>query len=198
MKFRERGGESDYFRVIAREDGTTLVFDPPRNGVPTLDAGEVYEFSTRGDFAMTSSAPVLVAQFMASQSMTTPPGTFGVSGSCPYEIGGTCQGDPSLLIVAPVAQWTSDPIFLVPDTYKYQFIDIAYEVGTVVKLDGVELDVAAGRAIGGSNWRALTRVTAGGARTVEASAPVGVVVYGYDHNISYAYNGGLSFRRLSP
>jgi hypothetical protein len=198
MKFANRGGESDYYRVIAREPGTVLTFDPPRTGVPTLGPGQVYEFSTRGDFSLSSSAPVLVGQFMASQSMTTPPGAFGVSGDCPWEIGGTCQGDPSMLIVAPVAQWIADPIFLVPDTYRHQFIAIAFEQGTTLTLDGSAVETATARPIGATGWRALTLPTSGGARRIVASAPVGVVAYGYDHNISYAYNGGLTFRRLAP
>lgn len=191
-KLTERGGEADYFRVLAQADDTTLTFDPPRLS-PTLEAGGFWQFSSRDDFTLTSSRPVLLAQFMASQSETTPPGTFGVSEDCPFDVGRTCQGDPALVLAAPVEQWRSDHIFLVPDTYRHQFIDIAFRNGTELTLDGIALDTGGARTVGGADWRALTLATTGGYRTLAAGAPVGVVVYGYDHNISYAYNGGLDF-----
>jgi len=196
-KFTDRGGEADYFRVLALEGATELVFDPPR-AAPTLVAGGVWEFDSRVDFTLSSSKPVLLAQFMASQSMTTPPGPFGVSGDCPPEIGGTCQGDPALVLAAPVEQWRNDVIFLVPDTYSHQFINVAFEVGTGMSLDGVAVDTSGARAVGGDGWRSLVIPTSGGYRSLIASRPVGVLVYGYDHNISYAYNAGLDFKALGP
>ena len=128
--------------------------------------------------------------------MTTPPGPYGVSGDCPPEIGGTCQGDPALVLAAPVAQWRTDRIFLVPDTYRHQFINVAFAADTGLTLDGAPLDTASARAIGGGDWRALTLATTGGYHTLVATRPVGLVVYGFDHNISYAYDGGLDFRNL--
>ena len=196
MKFTDRGGEADYFKVLAQEDGTELTFDPPRAGAPTLSAGQSWQFSSRDDFALTATRPILVAQFMASQSMTTPPGPYGVSGDCPPEIGGTCQGDPALVLAAPVAQWRTDRIFLVPDTYRHQFINVAFAADTGLTLDGAPLDTASARAIGGGDWRALTLATTSGYHTLVATRPVGLVVYGFDHNISYAYDGGLDFRNL--
>lgn len=194
-KFTDRGGESDYFRVLAQEGATELVFDPPR-AAPTLVEGGMWEFESKVDFTLTSSKPVLLAQFMASQSMTKPPGPFGVSGDCPGEIGGTCQGDPALVLAAPVEQWRNDVIFLVPDTYSHQFINVAFAAGTELTLDGVAVDLAAARTIGGGDWRSLVIPTSGGYRVLVASQPVGVLVYGYDHNISYAYNAGLDFKAL--
>lgn len=195
-KFTDRGGEADYLRVVAREDGTTLTLDPPRAGLSTLDAGEHVEIPIHEDVVVRASAPVLVAQFMASQSTTTPPGPFGVSGSCPPEIGGTCQGDPALVLAPPVRQWVREHIFLVPDTYAHQFIAVAFAEGTSLTLDGVAVDTSAARTIGASAWRAITLTTSGGFRRLVASEPVAVVVYGFDHNISYAYNGGLELRDL--
>ncbi|MFO0745408.1 MAG: IgGFc-binding protein [Myxococcota bacterium] len=197
-KFTDRGGESDYYRVVAQADDTTLTFDPPRANTPTLAAGKFWQFASKGDFTLTASRPILLAHFMASQSMTTPPGPFGVSDDCPAEIGGTCQGDPALVLEAPVAQWRKDQIFLVPDTYSHQFIDVVFAADTTFTLDGQSVDTGAARAVGGGDWRALTLATSGGYRTLVATQPVGVVVYGYDHNISYAYNGGLDFRALTP
>lgn len=198
-KFTDRGGEFDYFRVVAQEDGTVLTFDPPLASgpeAPTLQAGAFWQFASKSDFALTSNHPILLAQFMASESMTTPPGPFGVSEDCPPEIGGTCQGDPALVLPAPVAQWRPDQIFLVPDTYAHQFISVVFTAGTTMTLDGVAVDTSLARTIGSAAWRAVTLPTSGGRRTLVGSAPLGVIVYGFDHNISYAYNGGLDFRNL--
>jgi len=195
-KFTDRGGEADYYKVLAQADGTTLTFDPPRAGAPTLAAGESWQFSAREDFTLTASQPVLVAHFMASQSMTTPPGPFGVSGDCPLEFGGNCQGDPALVLAAPIAQWRTERIFLVPDTYRHQFIDVAFAAGASLTLDDAPLDTAGARPIGASDWRALTVPMRGGFHTLVSDTPVGLVVYGFDHNISYAYDGGLDFRNL--
>lgn len=194
-KFTDRGGESDYFRVLATEGDTELVFDPPR-AAPTLVAGGMWQFDSKDDFVLTTSKPVLLAQFMASQNMTRPPGPFGVSQDCPSEIGGTCQGDPALVLAAPIAQWRRELIFLVPDTYTYQFINIAMSAGSELTLDGVAVDTANAKAIGGSDWQSLVVPVGGGYHKLAASQPVGVVVYGYDHNISYAYNAGLDFKAL--
>ncbi len=198
-KFTDRGGEADYFRVVAQVDGTVLTFDPPLASgpeAPTLQAGAFWQFASKSDFALTSNHPILLAQFMASESMTTPPGPFGVSEYCPPEIGGTCQGDPALVLPAPVAQWRADQIFLGPDTYQHQFISVVFAAGTTMTLDGVAVDTSLGRTVGSAAWRAVTLPTSGGRRTLVGSAPLGVIVYGFDHNISYAYNGGLDFRNL--
>lgn len=195
-KFTDRGGEADYFKVLAQADGTELVFDPPRSGAPVLAAGQSWQFSAREDFTLVASRPILVAHFMASQSTTTPPGPFGISGDCPLEFGGNCQGDPALVLAAPIAQWRTERIFLVPDTYRHRFIDVAFAAGTRLQLDGAPLDTAAARTVGASDWRALTVPTTGGFHALVSDAPVGLVVYGFDHNISYAYDGGLDFRNL--
>jgi hypothetical protein len=194
-KFTDRGGEPDYVRVLAQADGTVLELDPPR-AAPVLAAGEVWELETRGDFTLLASKPVLVAQFMASQSVTKPPGPFGRSPGCDPQYGGTCLGDPSMLLVAPVGQWRTDPIFLVPDTYRHQFLNVAFSAGTAVRIGGVALDTSEARQVGQGDWRVVTVPVASGVREVVASAAVGVVVYGYDHNISYAYQAGLDFKPL--
>ncbi len=194
-KLTDRGGEADHIKILALEDGTELTFDPPR-AAPVLDAGGIFELTTRESLTLESSRPVLVAQFLASQSTAEPPGPFGVSPGCNTALGGNCQGDPSMLLVTPIGQWRTDPIFLVPDTYRVQFVNIALATGTTLRLDGEVLDTAAARPIGTGAWRLLTVPVTSGVRTIVASQPIGVVVYGYDHNISYVYQAGLDFRPL--
>jgi hypothetical protein len=65
-----------------------------------------------------------------------------------------------------------------------------------MRLDGVDIDTSGAFVIGSGQWRGLTLPMTNGARKIQASKPINVIVYGYDHNISYAYNGGLNFKPL--
>ncbi|MBN1947056.1 MAG: IgGFc-binding protein [Bradymonadales bacterium] len=198
-KFTDRGGESDYYRIVALEDGTRPVFDPPRFDVPTLPRGHYYEFKSTGDFLVTSEKPILLGQFMASENMTSPSGPFGQSPTCPLDVGGSCWGDPSLVLVPPIEQLRSDYIYLVPNTYRYNFLNIAYPEGATVTIDGLDLVLDSCQPVGdpdSSDWCAVTRTAQPGYHTLFASAPVAVIVYGFDHNISYAYPAGLDFKVL--
>jgi hypothetical protein len=193
-KFADRGGESDYVRIVALTDGTTLAFDPPLPAASApMRAGEVRTVELQADVALTTSSPVLVAQFMASQSMTDPDGPFGQSDGCPAEIGGSCVGDPSLVLAAPVGKWQFDLIFLVPETYRWQFANVVLEAGSTLSLDGAPVDTSSARTIGASGFLALTLPLTPGRYRLTGSRPISAIIYGYDHNISYAYCAGLAF-----
>jgi hypothetical protein len=196
-KFVERGGESDYFRILALADGTGLTFDPPRTGVPILDRGEFYEMESRESFVVTSEQPVLVGQFMASQSMTSDSGPFGTSEFCPEEIGGSCWGDPSLALVPPVAQMRRDYVYPVPDTYAYNFVNLAFRAGTAVSLDGTTLDLSAALAVGFSEWMTIALPAEHGRRVLVGDGPLSVGIHGFDHNISYACEAGMNVLDLT-
>ncbi len=194
-KFADRGGEADYVRIVAITDGTTLAWDPV-DAAPAGDAmraGEVRTVALRVDAALTASAPVVVAQFMASQNMTDPDGPFGQSPDCPAEIGGSCVGDPSLVLAPPVSKWQADLIFLVPETYRWQFANVLFRTGAALTLDGAAVDTTTARAIGMSGFSALTVPLGPGRYRLTGSSPISAIIYGYDHNISYAYCAGLAF-----
>lgn len=203
-KFTDRGGDSDYFRVVARDDNTTLTFDPPRDNVPTLKKGKYYEFESKESFKLSADKPVMLAQFMASMSMTSPTGPFGkdeppyTNNYCPDEDvgGGTCWGDPSLVLVPAKEQLRTQYIFLVPDTYLYDFVNIAFAPGTTITLNDVPLDLTPAKPVGAGEFLSITLKMESGVKKLVASAPVAVIVYGFDHNISYAYNAGLNFSVL--
>jgi hypothetical protein len=191
--FADRGGALDHVRVVATADGTTLVFDPPRADVGPLAAGAVHTFTTDEPVVMTSNQPVLVGQFMASQSTTSADGPFGQSVGCPPEIGGSCIGDPALVLAAAASAWRRDVVFLVPGTYRHTFVNVIVAAGAEVLLGETPLDLSVARPIGASGLVALTLPVEAGRHELRASAPVSAVVYGYDHNISFAYQAGLDF-----
>lgn len=195
-KFTDRGGEADFFRVVAREDHTTLAFDPPRAGVPMLARGQYYQFSSKTGLVITADKAVLVGQFMASQSETRP-GPFGKL--CPKQTQpGSCVGDPSLVLPPPLEQWRNDYIFLIPETYEYDFINIAVNKQAQLQLDGQLLSMDEAEPIGSSGFVALTLPIGPGFHRLLSSIPSALVVYGYDYNVSYSYVGGLNFNVIAP
>lgn len=63
-----RGGERDSWRVMAVEDGTTFVTNPPGLAPSAaLDAGEHVEFEADGSFELVATKPVAVGQFFAGE-----------------------------------------------------------------------------------------------------------------------------------
>ena len=140
-----------------------------------LNRGEFFEFSSNEDFKVEADNPILLVQYMTGSSTTRSPN----------------DGDPSMLQTVPARQFRRDYIFLVPDTYERDWITVTYPDGAQVMLDDEPMNLGPGRPIGATGFNVLrTRVEDGG-HTVTSDVPVGVTVYGYDYNISYAYPAGL-------
>jgi hypothetical protein len=163
-----RGVESDYWRVMAAEDGTKVTFDPAVVGPQTLQSGQVFELKTTQDFVVTGDKPIVLMQVLAgaweipgdpSWTCTTDPDCFDgytcdwffgqcnapqcpFSGSCPK--GHTCVpdsnfcepiGDPLMIFAAPVEQFRSDYVFLTPNNYLEDYINVIALPGATVTLD---------------------------------------------------------------
>lgn len=132
------GQEPEFFRVLAVNPGTThvrttlpslpddvasppLEFDLTEGGFRTLPAN--------GSFEITATAPVSVANFMSSQLNT----------GIPLQYPG---GDPSFIPMPPVEQWRQSYVFLVPQNYAFDFVQVVAPAGTGVTLDGDALPTA--------------------------------------------------------
>lgn len=200
VKSWARGQESDLWRILADQDGTVVSFEPP--GVApnrTLTAGEFMDLQTTEDFLVTASKPVALAQFFTGSSTVVP--------GCDQF---TCSetGDPSMVLVPPTGQFRSSYMVLTPDTYQQDFVTVVHKVGADIRLDGMTMGGA--RAVGNSEWRALSVRVADGVHQLSANEEFGVVVYGYGGNdqggpldydtanVSYGYPGGLNFLPLNP
>jgi hypothetical protein len=68
--------------------------------------------------------------------------------------------------------------------------------GVAVILDGEPLDLSTAPRIGQSRYVAARVPVADGRHEIRADEPVGVSVYGYDRNISYAYPAGLDLSAI--
>jgi hypothetical protein len=109
------------------------------------------------------------------------------------------QGDPAQTSVAAVEQYRSKYVFLAPEDYIANFVDIVAMPGTVMTIDDQDL-VAEPQAIGTSAY-SVYRAQLGpgqlGAHVLIASQPVGLQVVGYGAYTSYRYPGGLNLAQIA-
>ena len=210
--------EPDYVRFVSASTGgatITTTLPPPDNEIHLSYLGDMREITAYGDFTATSSAPIFVAQIMASQDAAN------VKRGLP-------GGDPSLLMVPPTEQFRQSYVFLTPDKYAFDFVVLIAPPDAAVTLDGstpealgCETAPADGLtdAQRGSKATLLVHrcqlsypivdplgvspdnVTPGmqndGVHRVESNVPVGVLVSGFDSYVSYSYAGGTDLKGIN-
>jgi hypothetical protein len=204
-RLQQRGKEKDSWRILAVQDGTTVTTTPNVATVPVLNKGAWYEIVTDKDFTIDSNKPVLVAQYMASSyaTITTEAGTCSIASQCTSKYGfqadclsGGFQnycapiGDPSLILAAATNQYLDDYIFLVPDKYKINYINVVVPAGTVAKLDGNPIGAGSFVSVQGSLWTVARLPIAAGSHRLQLTNKGSLTVYGYDKDVSYGYIGG--------
>jgi hypothetical protein len=219
--------EPGYVRVLsplARAYVTTTL--PPPDNRFALSPGEVRLIEATRDFVVAASGtqPLTILHTMASQR---------AAGVITSALPG---GDPSILAVPPVEQFRRDYIFLVPDSYAFDFVIIVAERDADVRLEGSPIGAPPLDGVGQPRWRCVTDPATGialgadeapreweihrcqlsfpivhrvpdtsqieilpgrqhdGTYELLADSPVGIVLYGFDRFVSYAYAGGLDLR----
>lgn len=118
--------EPDFVRFVCAHDGganITTTLPPPNDKLHLQYLGDMREVTVYGDFTAVSDQPVLVAQVMASQDAA------GVKRGLP-------GGDPSLVIYPPIEQFRQHYVFLTPDKYAFDFVQIVAPPGSNVTFDG--------------------------------------------------------------
>jgi hypothetical protein len=231
-----RGTESDYWRIIASQDGTTVTFAPAVSQPRTLNRGQHFEITSNTDFVITADKPISVAQTLASSGEVVTPGMFadcsatfacaprytcemdfysggyyckppsctmGLPSSCPtghvcamFDGFPTCLavGDPTLIMPPPVKQFRPEYVFLTPNKYAFDYINIVAPTDASVTLDDIVVPPGNFVPVGPANsgWKVARLAVTDGVHKVVATKPVGVTVYGYDRDVSYGYAGGLN------
>jgi hypothetical protein len=196
--------EPDWIRVLNIDEQPVVVetsLPAPRDRI-TLAPGAWETLEIDRDLALRSDGTISVLQFVSGQSLT------GIPESLP-------GGDPASLVVAPVEQMRQRYVFLTPDRFAFDFVTVVAEVGTVIVLDGktpeelgctVSAIPAGGLALAAEYLALRCQLSypevaldgtlepglqGDGVHRIDADAPVGVSVYGFDRFISYAYPAGL-------
>jgi hypothetical protein len=204
--------EADVWRVLASADETLVVTNlPPPDFSFVLDRGEHRTLSASDDFVLLADKPVAVAQFQTGQEAV------GIVSNVP-------GGDPSFTLVPPIEQWRAKYVFLVPNKYMFDFLLLSFPLGTEILYDGLPLsEVLPGCAYASAgvidaNGVDTEYISArcplsaplvddaqnpawqdDGRHTVSSvdGAPFGLVVYGFDRFVSYAYPGGANVRVIN-
>ena len=198
-KMRPRGREDDFYRLLALSDGTTLRTDPIVPGVDgrTLGAGEVLAFATDGDFQLTATGPVSLAQFMSGSAYGCRPTLFDQRRDCRIPqasgCGSSAIGDPAFILNVPTSQYLSEYVFYVPQQYRENAISVITDRSATIQLDGQQITQAPTQ-VPGTTWGIWRLNTTAGVRRLTSSSPAGLYVYGYDCDVSYAYPGGLNLQ----
>jgi hypothetical protein len=190
----DRGKETDIWRIMAGEDGTRVVLVPPQPGlsIPVLNRGQHFEFESRGNFEIIASddKPLMVGQFLAAQDAPAP----NVGGVGSADDAGI--GDPAFMLQIPVEQYRNDFVILVPAEYAESYLNVTTETGASVEIDGVPVDPEAFTVIGSGQYSVYRQPLEPGAHTIRSTEPAGVIVYGWDQYVSYAYTGGLNLGEI--
>ncbi len=202
--------EPEWVRLVAAAEGDTVVSTtlPPPDDLLILAEREGAILRADRDFVISSDKPLAVLQALPSQEVV----------GIPKELPG---GDPSIIAVPPTEQYRDNYVFLTPDKYAFDFITVVAESGTHVLLDGEELpehctstEVPSGGEASGRDYLVhrcqlsfpevtrspVTAIREGrqsdGVHSITADRPVGLIVYGFDRFVSYAYAGGLDLKLL--
>ena len=173
----------DIFRYVATEDSTTITTSPNVGG-GTINEGQFLEITTDIPHIVTGDKPFSGHQVLVSQNSGSPQA-------------GT--GDPALLGIPPVEQFQFNYLFLTPNTYAFDFINVVAPVGTTITLDGTELTDTCRSVgfIGGTEYCCFGKQVVDGVHSISGDQQFGLSVTGFDSFASYGYIGGVGLQPLN-
>ena len=112
---------------------------------------------------------------------------------------GACApiGDPAFILAVSAQQFMESYVFLTPDAYLEDYVNvIAPTDANTVVLDNNQINPAGFVPIGNSGYGAYRTPVADGIHTIWSDKKIGIVVYGYDNDVSYGYPGGMGLMEL--
>ena len=130
------GQDYNLYRVMARENGTTIYVDGTSKGV--FNAGQFYEDTLYATTFITGSEPIIVSQFMTS-------GLASVAG----------DGDPSLGLLNSNRQMLLDSVLFMADTTAYRPVDDPLQNFVSIVTRSVDTSITYLNGIALTNWQIL-------------------------------------------
>lgn len=184
VKLKPRGGEPDYWRIQAAEDGVTFSTNPPlqTNGTSSKTTtnltlkkrGDWVEVVTPESFEIDGTGLLQVGQYMVSEAVTD-----------------DYIGDPSLILLVPENRFRSFYVLAVPSSFSKNYVTIVKKPGETAMVDGVAVSQADFQAVASGLWERAYVLLTPGVHDVSGSAPFGLTAYGYSSAASYGYIGGI-------
>ncbi|MBN1199799.1 MAG: hypothetical protein JXA23_10640 [Bacteroidales bacterium] len=173
-----RDDSGDIFRILASENDTDIEIDGTL--VSTIDAGEHYQENLLGYNSISTSKPVLLAQYAKGMNCS-----------------GNMKGDPFMMLIPPREQFLTNYTVSTVSGFNEHWINIVapdYALGTILQ-NGVLIPVSAFLPVGTTGFYGAQRSVSEGSHTFSSPFPFGVFSYGWGYADSYGYPGGGS---LSP
>lgn len=170
-----RGAKKDYWQILAGEDGVTLTTNPPQPGANnvTLNRGQSVKFFSDQNFEVNATGRILVGQFLVSQEQTSE----GI-------------GDPAFVLNVPNARFRKDYVLLTPDGYRQNYVNVIRPAGADIKLNGASITTPF-VAVGSGQFEVASVPVNAGIQNLESTQAFGIIAFGFDNAVSYAYPGGL-------
>jgi len=170
----------DPFRILASAANTEVFI----NGVSvaTLNTGQFHEQIIVGPATITSTGPVLVAQYSNSSSFDN------------------VTSDPFMMLIPPFEQFLGNYTVTTPASgFRANFINVVAPDAAVggINLDGAPIPAGSFTAIGASGFSGAQIPVSLGSHNLVGSLPFGVFVYGFDSFDSYGYPGGQSLAEVA-
>ena len=178
----------DVFRILAAEDGTSIVVQGTSEQTYELDQGEFVEYTQRAATYIRSNKPIMVVQYLVGSQCS-----------------GHQYGDPSMVVLNTVEQ-TRDTVTLFNSAFEdiiENFINVITRTADVdlVEFDGIRLKdrgiVFTPVGTNGQFSYARVPVDPGAHTIISDGCGVIATAYGYGEVESYAYSGGASFSTIN-
>lgn len=178
-------------RIFGNVDGTALTYAPtkPPLAPDTINAGQVVDLG------------IVNVSFEISGDHEFAVGSFQLGGSVVDPLSPVSQqkGDPAQSFMTAVEQYRTKYVFLAPDDYLVNFVDIVAPTNAQMVLDGSPVTAGSSPLAGNySVFRAQLGPGNGGAHLLTSDQPVGIQVMGYGFYTSYQYPGGSNLGLIAP
>lgn len=149
-----------------------------------LAPGAYCEFGTLHAFQAVADEPIMVRGVISGQRSTGEETAYGAR-----------AGDPAAFLIAPDRQFRNDYPFYVPNTYARSAVTITAFPDAAIELDGEPVDFSDAEVVEGGQRVFVHVLLTPGSHRLRGNRNFGIVVYGYDDFVAFAFSGGLNLEK---